>query len=214
MKNKKKNEEELYFELLEEILSEEDEVVPDEESAMTEEEVKTLAKAHVYDELDTTEKKQLLSSLLGYSTGKAHSKKFSEKVTTSNAVQKAYQHLLEKLQDDNSISCPICHQLWEKILPQEAENLGQNEELQVGIPVMRLIHVKTKHIAVWNLIKGLFGKDASEIPDYRPSTTPNPESCSEDPEDLSNEELAEKIGSSEELRKEFFREWLRRLKSQ
>jgi len=51
------------------------------------------------------------------------------------------------------------------------------------------------------------------IPDERVSTTPNPEnvSATENPEELSKEELASAISESPELRKEFFRKWMKKL---
>jgi len=54
---------------------------------------------------------------------------------------------------------------------------------------------------------------AQKIPDERPSTTPNPEnvSATDNPEELSKEELAQRISESPELRKEFFRKWMKKL---
>ncbi len=70
--------------------------------------------------------------------------------------------------------------------------------------MIRIHHIKASHPSIWKLVSHLFGMSAEEIPDDRPSTTPNPEQ-------LSKEELAEEISSSPELRRQFFRKWLEKL---
>lgn len=75
------------------------------------------------------------------------------------------------------------------------------------------MHIKGKHVPIWNFISDLFGMPAEKIPDERVSTTPNPEnvSATENPEELSKEELAEAISSSPELRAQFYRKWIKKL---
>jgi len=196
---------------------------PSEVDSMTEEELKNLARAKVavdsYMEssLSETEEKMLLSRLMGQAGDKsvdkkAHDKVFPEKANTSNAFEKSYQHIIERLQDPQSTVCDLCGKEWEQIAQEEATILS-DEKSKVGVPLTRIIHIKTKHVPIWNLIADLFGMPAQKIPDERVSTVPNPESVSatENPEKLSKLELAKAISESPELRKQFFRKWMLKL---
>ena len=191
---------------------------PSEIDSMTEEELKNLARAKVAvdsyleGELSETEEKMLLSRLMGQTTGKAHDKVFPEKANTSDAFEKQYQHIIERLQDPQSKVCDLCGREWEQIAKEETTILSE-EKTKVGIPLMRVMHIKTKHVPIWNLLADLFGMPAEKVPDERVSTTPNPEnvSATENPEELSKEELASAISESPELRKEFFRKWMKKL---
>lgn len=197
---------------------------PSDIDSMSEEELLNLARAkisadqYLEGELSPTEEKQLLSRLLGQVGDKSVDKKIHDKVfaprsTTRTAFKDYYTNVIEDLQDESKIACPQCGKLWSDISEDLKENLAQNEQYEVGIPLIRLHHVKASHPSIWKLISDLFGKSSEEITDERVSTTPNPESCSDDePEKLSKEQLAERINSEEELRHQFFREWLRRLK--
>jgi len=193
---------------------------PSEIDSMTEEELKNKARAvvsvdqYMEGELSETEAKMLISRLMGQTTGKKHDKVFPEKANTSNAFEKQFRSIVERLSDTESISCPLCGELWSTIKESSREYLGeQHKNLEGKFPLIRIHHIKTKHIPIWNLIKNLFGMGADEIPDERPSTTPNPESTSitENPSEFTKEELASKICEDEETRRKFFREWLRRL---
>ena len=189
----------------------------DEKDSISEEELRNLSGARIAvdkylkGELYEVEEKQLLSRLMGQTTGKAHDKAFEEKVTTKNAFQKSYQHIIESLQDPESTVCVLCGQEWKQIAQEEATILSE-EKSKVGIPLMRIMHIKGKHVPIWNLIAELFGMPAEKIPDARVSTTPNPENVSAtNPEELAREELSEAINNSPELRSQFFKKWLEKL---
>jgi len=160
-------------------------------------------------ELSPYEKAGLISQLLGRTGDKsvnkgAHVKFFEASPTTKNAIPSTYQNVVERLSDERCITCPLCHKEWSVI----AEDLS----LEAKDPKVRVKHLRTVHINLWNVLKGVFGMGANDIPDSRPSSTPNPESCSE-LESLSKEELAQRINADETLRHLFFREWLKKLKN-
>ena len=202
--------EECIMEIEEENLVEdspEDEESLDESSSKTEREVATEVFLENFDKIkDKTLEGQVLSVALGQSVGS--NKKFPRKVSTKEAFKAFYEKAVEKLLDEKTIACPMCGKQWKTIFEDMKENLTQHEKLEVKVPLMRMTHVKAEHKALWRVVQHLFGKSAEDMPDTRPSTVPNPESCSE----LSREELAETIGKSPELRRQFFRKWLESLK--
>jgi hypothetical protein len=132
-----------------------------------------------------------------------------KKVSTKEAFKAFYEKAVEKLLDEKTIACPMCGKQWKTIFENMKENLAQHSELEVKVPLIRLTHVKTEHKALWRVVQHLFGKGAEDMPDTRPSTVPNPESCSEK---LSKEELAQELSTNPELRRQFFRRWLQTLK--
>lgn len=193
-----------------------EEETPDEASAVSEEELenrnraKKAVSAFMAGELYDTEEKMVLSRLMGQTTGKAHDKKFPEKSDTSNAFRLQYKSLVERLSDERAISCPACGKLWRTIEEDLKENLGfgdQHKNLEGRFPRIRLIHIKAEHSSILRFIKSIFSMGADEIKDSRPSTTGNPENVSA----LSKEELAEAISEDPELRKKFFKQWMKRL---
>lgn len=195
---------------------------PSEIDSMAEEELKDKIRAklsvdaYMNGELTDTEEKMLISRLMGKASDKsvdkkAHDKTFARPVKTSEAFKEYYAGVIEKLQDESMIACPVCGGLWESLAKEETTILS-DEKTKVGIPFNRIMHLKLKHEPIWNLIKSSFGVSAEAIPDARVSTTPNPENVSAtNPEELSKEELAEVISESAELRKQFFRKWMKKL---
>lgn len=153
-----------------------------------------------YDEIkDETLKGMVLSTALGQETG--HNKVFGEKRTSENAIRLQYEKLVEDLQDEKFVSCPLCNILWSKLAVEEnmKENLNKllkgsedwakgmmksPKQLKKGVPVgiIRQIHLKSKHP---NIFKTLQKAGLSQIPKKNGKThTDNPESCSK-PEELS-----------------------------
>jgi len=178
----------------------------DESEAITEEEVRGAIILENYDQIeDETTKKQVLSVALGQSTG--HDKKFAKPVKTSEAFKEAYSRIIEKLQNEESVACPICGLEWSRIEEDMKENLGfdtQHSNLEGKFPVVRIHHIQASHPSIWKLLAYLF-----EIPEktevgVQKVQVSNPESCSK-------EELAQVISESPELRKEFYREWIKKL---
>ena len=199
----------------EEAIEESLEEIPDETEVIDEEDLLGLARAKValedYDELDEREKKTVLSKVLGQSRGS--DKVFAEKVTTSNAVPKAYTDLIDKLQDKKLTVCPICGRPYEDLAKEETEKLTeQHKELEGKFPIIRLHHIQTKHVAIWNFIADLFGiPEKKDLPHQQITWTPNPESCSA--EEMTKEELSQEKASNPELRAKLFRMWKESKKS-
>jgi len=211
-------------EIEEEGIETEDTSVPLEEGSVSEQDLAILeasekiVDAYMNNELSPTIEKMLLSRLMSMTQDKSVNRNSSKKVfkeqsTTATAIEDHYRSVLDDLMDSEKIACPKCGVLWSTIEENIKENLSfgdQHEELQGKFPIIRLIHVKAKHKAIFSLIRQAFGKSADEIKDLRESTVPNPESCSE-LESLSKSELIEKINADEELRHQFFRKWMLKL---
>lgn len=212
-------------EIEEEDIETEDTSVPLEEGSVSEQDLaileasKKIVDAYMNNELSPTTEKMLLSRLMSMTQDKSvdrnsSKKAFKEQSTTATVFKDHYTGVLTDLMDPSKIACPKCGVLWKTIEENIKENLSfgdQHKGLQGKFPIIRLIHVKAKHKAIFSLIRQAFGKSADEIKDSRESTVPNPESCSE-LESLSKEELASRINSDETLRHQFFKEWLLRLK--
>jgi len=147
--------------------------------------------------------------------GESRLKSMPEKRTTETIIPFEYYRILEKLEDESMKACPICHKEWsyiEKKMEENTEDLGMldmNKKLESKIPLLRIIHVKSQHVPIWELIKDLF-KIPKEMPNVAEPYTSNPEHLSE-LEELSKEELSLRIANSPELRKKLFRKWKREL---
>jgi DNA-directed RNA polymerase subunit RPC12/RpoP len=195
----------------------EPEEILDQETSMTEGEVRGAIVLQSYSNIeDETLKKEILSVALGQST--EHNKKFAEPVKTSDAEVRFYEEALGKLLDKNSVACPYCGLSWERLYGEikgKKEELSK-EEIEKSFPTLRILHVKSEHKGVYELIKGLFtpereeGDDALPSGELMPNQTgaPNPEQCTEE---LSKEELAEAISSDPELRRQFYLQAFRKL---
>lgn len=178
-----------------------------------------LEKAFENDYFTEEEKHEVMSRLMGMETG--HDKKFPVKPTTKDLCTKSYKAYIEDLADPESQICRFCGQEWSRISEEEKVNLEkeslsfakQHKSLQGKFSMIRVYHCKAKHPAIWKFIQYLFGvPKKSAYPDKQKTFVSNPEHCSENLENLSKEELAEKIGGDPELRKAFFKKWLLHLK--
>jgi len=186
-----------------------DEEIPDEDSAITEREMEARVILDNYDKIeDETTKTEVLSVALGLSRGQ--DKKLPKQIPYTEAFKAYYERAVEKLQDERMIACPICEKLWKTIYENMKENLAeQHKELEVKVPLMRISHIKAKHKGLWRVLKHLFAiPEKKKLPHEQETYTSNPEHCSEK---LSREELAEKLAENPELRKEFFRKWMKTL---
>ena len=175
----------------------------DEKSGLTEEEIRGIQVLKDYKNIEDEEtKKAVLSVALGQSTG--HDKKFPRQVKTGEAIEEAYKEVIEKLGDERSISCPLCHLAWSRISGEMKEKLSEDEKHKIGIPLMRVHHVQSSHPSIWNLISYLFEIPKKTEVGVQRVKVSNPESCCK-------EELAQVISESPELRKEIYREWIKKL---
>ena len=87
------------------------------------------------------------------------------------------------------------------------ENLSQHENLEVKVPTIRLWHVKSSHKGLWRVLKHLFG-----ISDEKVGVVGVPVLASGETEELSKEQIKEELSKNSELRRLFFKEWLRSLR--
>lgn len=188
----------------------------DESGAVTEREKQGAIILEHYNEIkDKTLKGMVLSTALGQET--KHDKKFLPKRTTENLVKESYRFYLEELADEDSKFCRFCGREWTRIAKGMKENLEsltkQHQELETPLPIIRVFHVRAKHPQIWSFIKDLFKiPESQKFKHAGEPYTSNPESCSgEDLENLSAEEIGERIGKDPELRRKFFKEWMLRL---
>ena len=193
-----------------------------------------------YSELDDTTKKIVLSRIAGKVTGKPHNKKFNESVKTGEAVEKAYGNVIEQLQNPNIEQCPVCglhisqDQIFggfnrQVISELKGEKLAKvdtkNKYLTGGaswrkankmiksprqqlrdVPVSKIIekHIRLKHKILFSELESIFNQwKQDEHGNLLPSNKKNVEH-------LSREELAEQIESNPELRRKFFRSWMKK----
>ena len=187
---------------------------------------------------DETLKKQLLSGALGESTGKAHRKQFEKQVKTSEAFERAYGKVFDKLNDPTNTVCPLCklhmeqdrfydgwkkedfQKLREENLADETTNplLKGGEEWSSGmirspaqiVKGVPVPKIMQTHIKAQhkNLWKKLETIFNQWTEDKDGSLIPSEK---QNVEHLSNDQLAVLIGSDPEKRKLFFRGWLRKL---
>jgi len=155
--------------------------------------------------------------------------------TIESYVKDQYQKLVEVLADSDTKVCPICSRPFEEELsteqlsfwkpdltpikgrPDTYEKQSKKHDpklpkvLENQFPRIRLIHIKTKHPAIWEFIKTMF-EVPKEMPNVVEPFSSNPEACSEENlEELSREELTAEVVKSPELRKQLFHIWKRKL---
>lgn len=173
-----------------------------------------------YNEYEDLGKKEILQQGLNLTEDKTQGgrrlKGMPKRRTTRTAIKDEYQEILEKLSNEEMISCPVCNRLWTSIEKEMKEDLEKEElswremypELEGKFPTIRLIHIKAKHVGIWEFIKDLFEILESERR-YDDFHRDDSESCSQ--EELSKEELSRRIIESPELRANLFRRWKREL---
>lgn len=189
-----------------------------------------------FDEWDDTAKKEILQQALNLSDKSrvkvAKLKATPKRIAMENYVEEKYRKIVEDLADrERTTVCPICNRPFEEGLtaeelsfwkpdlhpikgrPDTYEKQSKKHDpklpkvLENVFPRIRQIHVATKHPAIWEFIKTMFGVP-KEMPHVAEPYASNPESCTED---LSREELTEEISRNPELRNQLFRKWKRKL---
>lgn len=185
-----------------------------------------------FDEIkDETLKAMVLSTALGQSSisddPTAHDKHFKEVRTSENINRLQYESTAERLLDEKSVACPICHLAWGRLAVEEhmKENLNKllkgseawargmmkspKQLTKSAMPIVKLIHVRTKHPEVFKFLQkmGLFKVPKKNGNAY----TDNRESCTQDLEKLTASEIAEKLSENKDARKKFFRQWMLKL---
>lgn len=222
---------------------------PSEEGAMTEKDYLDSLRAKVivdnWKELSDTEKKMVLSRMLGKETGQ--DKVFKRKETklvdkasgrleSSIGEPLAKYHLQGIIDSIEGSACPFCgehlsqFQFFKGVdLPEnlakfnlrkipkfkDAKKLPKPFDWKSCPPELKpklvVQHIRSRHQKLYKLLYDVFNqfKWIADVPSAH--LQPQSETHHLSEEKLSKEELAEEIGKSPELRKQFYRKWLESL---
>jgi len=147
-------------------------------------------------------------------------KKYDETLTTNNYIKEYYLRGYESLIDKSISSCPYCQKGWNYIkqeLSNANENLSfetQNKEFESPELKIRETHLFYHHIPIAKLLHSLGIIQQFKMVDSTPSegahlAPTNPKNI----HNLSREQLAQRIQENPELRKKFFRGWIKSLQT-
>ena len=139
-------------------------------------------------------------------------KKYDDNLTTSNYIKEYYLRGYESLIDNSISSCPYCQRDWNLIkqeLSNAKENLSfqtQNKEFESPDLQIRETHLFYHHVPVAKLLYSL--GIIQQFIDVNGNLVPtNPKNV----HNLSREQLAQAIQENPELRRKFFRRWVKSL---